>query len=224
MRQRKPWSSAWRMPAWKRSGVERNGGRRAAARGVRRLRLAVQRREQREAGGERGGEERAKRDRHEAGPFELATPRSIRNAPSRCCQCNRPSTSMPSSGAVEVRAARPCAAGRRERRPASTRSARTTRPVTQPPAVLERTVASPGRRRRSASAAGIATPVAPVSTRKSTLLAVQRSRPVIVAVVAAPDLDDAAGGREGRLLRLVLAPLVGDEDDRAEHQPDRWRT
>ena len=200
--------------------VERNGGRRAVARGLRRLRLTGQRREQRETGGERGREERASREHHEAGPFELATPRSIRSAPSRCCQCNRPSTSMPSSGAGEVgqgdhaqplganaalqrevgaddAAGDPAAGGARAHRLLAGKAQ----------AIGERG------RDRDAGRAGV--------DEEIDALAVQRSRPVIVAVAAAPDLDDAAGGREGRLLRLVLAPLVGDEDDGTEDQPDR---
>ena len=40
------------------------------------------------------------------------------------------------------------------------------------------------------------------------------ARPVVVAVVAAPDLDRRRPRREKRrLLRLVLLPLVGEEDD-----------
>ena len=75
---------------------------------------------------------------------------------------------MPSSGAVEIRQgdhAQPIGAHAALQREVGADDA----PGDPAAGGAERTVSSPLRRSRSASAAGIATPLAPVSTRKSTL-------------------------------------------------------
>ena len=104
--------------------------------------------------------------------------------------------------------------------PSSSRSARTTWPMTSPPAVLERTrpsatQAEPGRQLgRDGDAAGAGV------DQELDRPAVELPGPVVVAVGAAADLDHAALGREGRLLRLALLPLEAEEDERPEQQPD----
>src|SRR6185437_10703716 len=51
--------------------------------------------------------------------------------------------------------------------------------------------------------------------------AVQRAGPVVVAVVAAVDLDHVAANVEARPLRFMGAPFDADEDESAENKPDR---
>ena len=67
-------------------------------------------------------------------------------------------------------AARPRAAARHARRPAAPRRRAPALPCTTPPAVDDCSVPSGASPARSASACGIAVPVAPVSTRKSTAM------------------------------------------------------
>ena len=190
-------------------------GRRAVARAAMRARRQMTRAASAlaSAGGRRSAERTIGAMHHD---FSI----SIRSTPSRCCQCSRPSTSMPSSGVVERRQRDDRAADRpARRRRARCRPARPGRSTT-PPAVFERTSPSGASFSSRASAAGIAVPVAPVSTRKSTARPLIAAGPVVVAVGAAADLDHAGVGLEARLLGPVQPPLDREEHGQPGDQPD----